>query len=58
MNWDSSIDIVTCLRALLARIRGLIRGWNNRCFSSPESHSRGVPAWVTETTTTLSHPDD
>jgi len=43
MNWDNSVDIATSLRAVRARIHGLTRGWNNRRFSSPESHIRRVP---------------
>ena len=42
MNWDISVDIVSSLRAVHARIRGLICGWNNRCYSSPEPHFRWV----------------
>ena len=46
MNWDSSVDIVTSLRAIRARIRGLNHCWNKRCFSSPESYFRWVPGNV------------
>jgi hypothetical protein len=46
MNWDSSVDIVTSLRAIRTRIRGLIHCWNNWCFSSSESHIRWVPGNV------------
>jgi len=42
MNWNSSVDIVTILRAVRARKHDLICGWRNRCFSSPESHFRWV----------------
>jgi len=35
--------MVTSLRAVRTRIRGLTPCWNNRRFSSPESHIRRVP---------------
>jgi hypothetical protein len=43
MTWDSSVGIVTSLRAVRARKHVLIPGWNSRCFSSPDSHVRWVP---------------
>jgi hypothetical protein len=45
MNWDSSVDIVTILRAVRTRKHGVICGWNKRCFCS-ECHIRWVPGTI------------